>query len=673
MMELLEAWRFAQGDEARLAMYRAQPEAMRRLLLHQLLGGDHPDVLVRLILEEGISPTHLQTLFWEQEKMSVQMEPLWRLWWREQGALPESTVQLRLMASATTRTLEVITQMMDGCAGAARAHLEDMSVSLRARVLPAPEASEFDALDEQPTLWSWSQQWVVLREVDAEAREEALRGVRVLCSVRGARARELQRWVCSRLERAGGVWQPALELCWIALGVEDGARIWARQRALWEEGAQRQLAPELARGFHRRGPKTREEALLGLPWSIEAVSAYAAQQPLRPQEYTWLIAPGVAVALAGEAHMRLLEATHAAANGLVLSRYLAGVREAASWARPALMRLTQRDEPQVQAELCGVIGRLKMEEGRGWLERLVSSAQDLRVVEAAILALVVVGDVRSGGIIQTRLGSTPTLVAVGQGSWRALLDGRVQAEGQLTLSEEGVSGGGLELASGAHIGGLTMRGEEDVAQAALPVSSWELLVSSPRQVSTSLELIHLCWSTPARPAWWLMLGALWLPCLGFVLLSAGEFGMVSIELVRALWGVYIMSSPLVVIAAMCWLIWTKPGEASEALAGGAPVMGDVCMDAQLGWVAQLRGDEGEPITLPIPRRQHLGMVEGRYTMLFMRPDRGRARVEVVRALEVGAGGVLVPARGVVARPIFLAIWIVFVWSLLLFVANIQGL
>jgi hypothetical protein len=57
----------------------------------------------------------------------------------------------------------------------------------------------------------------------------------------------------------------------------------------------------------------------------------------------------------------------------------------------------------------------------------------------------------------------------------------------------------------------------------------------------------------------------------------------------------------------------------------------------------------------------------------MRPDRGRARVEVVRALEVGAGGVLVPARGVVARPIFLAIWIVFVWSLLLFVANIQGL
>jgi hypothetical protein len=90
-------------------------------------------------------------------------------------------------------------------------------------------------------------------------------------------------------------------------------------------------------------------------------------------------------------------------------------------------------------------------------------------------------------------------------------------------------------------------------------------------------------------------------------------------------------------------------------------MGTLREDAARGWIAELTDDEGAAIAVSVSARQRVGLAAGRYPLLFMR-EGGATVVEVVRALEVGAGGALVPAAGLRVGPRALLWWLMVVWG-----------
>jgi hypothetical protein len=660
-------WRaLGNNHDAMFKFYREQPATTQRDLLHAL--SDNAEaalpLLARLALEIGLLPEQLSGLMWQGMTHDPRFEPLWLMLWRDMGATPESVLQGLLVSGATSRTLGVAESMLRDAEGEAREQLELFVFQLRQRPLVAPVPGPLDMLAQAEPIWSWSQQWAALRLQDTEAKGEGLAAVVSLRQrLAEPRARRMLGWVAERLQQSAPVWQDALEACWEVMPELDPSVLWARQQHLWSQGHPlRQLRPSFARALAARQDGSRAAALMGLPWSIDALMPHIAQEGLRAAEYGWVVAPGLSEPAVGAQLHRLIESTHVSASGLMLSRSLAGVRQAAQWPRASWLALTRRDEPQVQVELCGLIERLALSEGKAWLELLVSESPDVKVAGRAMRALVVVGDARSAGIVQTRGTHTPALSDIAAQVRRALLGGEAalkQARGQLTLAVEGERGG-LELMGGAAVGALTMDGaSDDESPRAVAIREpWERLASGPREVTDVVATVHLCWRSPRELVWWLMAVCVWLPLAGAALLLA-ELVSADATIGQVL-NVYLLCAPLLGCLAILRMLWTDD-RVQSVLSSGAPVMGTLREDAARGWIAELTDDEGAAIAVSVSARQRVGLAAGRYPLLFMR-EGGATVVEVVRALEVGAGGALVPAAGLRVGPRALLWWLMVVWG-----------
>lgn len=686
--DMIARWRALEGDNgARLAFYAAHPSARRELLGALQEEAEPPFVFLgRLVVEHGLTPDEIGPLAWGRLASDPRCEPLWLFLFWELGASDESPVREALLRVGTQRTVASLERVIAQTRSAARRALEVLWYRIKQRRPGPAQPGPLDWLYDEPALWGWEAQWALMHRSEEGAVSVAASGIYAVRRVAegggpsAARARLLLAWAEGVLHQEDAAWQDAIEQCWLAAEQLDAVRVWGRQQALWGRGAAlRQLPPELARRFAAQaqspGVASREAALLGLPWSIDALAQQAQARELRPAEYAFLVAPTVAEMVVGSAHEALARATHQRLSVLVLSKCLAGVQDAARWPRALWLAMTRRDEPTLQVELCRLLARVKLEASKEWLERLVIEAADLSVVSAAMSALAVVGDARSAGIVRTRGVQTPALSGHAEAIYRHLNGdaGGMQIHGQLTLAAEHVASGGLEVMQGAHAGALTLEADASDARPAGaladPRAHWDRLCVAPRAVSADVSYAHLLYSTPAQTKWMTRVLLCWLPPIWAVWVAMMLWGLEEVRifgwLLLALWG-----------PALWRLMWGRVSMTHKVLERGAPVVGALYQDARSGrWYLRFKDEEGDEHSVEVPEHQRSGLVEGPCPALFLR-DGTQLHVELMRCLAVGKEGQLAvsPDTTIAPRRLVREMWwlcLVTLWMLLVFEGGVR--